>query len=137
MNINKYRNLGIKLTPQRLAVLDYLEGKKSHPSAEDIYQAVKKQFPTISIATVYNILETLKQNELIQELRTGPYKKRFDPNTSWHHHLLCTGCNRVEDVAIKKIPEIAAGEGQGFEISKVHVEFYGLCQKCRLKKIRR
>ena len=57
----KYRNVGLKLTPQRLAILNYLEGNKEHPSAEDVYKAVSRKFPTMSLATVYNTLESLKR----------------------------------------------------------------------------
>ncbi|MFZ2197327.1 MAG: transcriptional repressor, partial [Thermodesulfovibrionales bacterium] len=57
--MNKYRNIGFKLTPQRLAILSYLEGNKEHPSAEEIFRAVSDQYPTMSFATVYNTLAAL------------------------------------------------------------------------------
>lgn len=132
--ILKYKDIGMKLTPQRLAVLEYLEGNRSHPSAEDIYRAVKKKYPTMSFATVYNILETLKEKGLVQELNIDPQKKRFDPDTSPHHHLICTGCGKVIDISLEQIPEISEEALGGFEIQRVHMEFYGLCQDCKRKK---
>lgn len=129
--MQKYRNIGIKLTPQRMAVLEYLEGNKSHPSAEDIYRAVKKRYPMISLATVYNILETLKQKGLVQELNIDPYKKRFDPDTSPHHHLICTGCGKVIDISIDYSPDISRLAIEGFEVKRVHLELYGLCEDCK------
>ncbi len=132
--IQKYKDIGLKLTPQRLAVLKYLEGNKSHPSAEEIYRAVKKRYPTMSFATVYNILETLKGKGLIQELNIDPQKKRFDPDTSPHHHLICTGCGKVVDISPEHVTDIAVKEIEGFEVRKIHLEIYGLCEDCREKK---
>ncbi len=131
--MQKYRNIGIKLTPQRLAVLEFLEGNKSHPSAEDIYRAVKNRYPMISLATVYNILETLKEKGLVQELNIDPSKKRFDPDTSSHHHLICMGCGKVIDISMDYSPHIPETAIQGFEVKRVHLELYGLCQDCREK----
>ena len=76
--MEKYRNLQIKLTPQRLAILNYLEGNKSHPSADEIYKAVLKKFPTMSFATVYNTLDALREKGYVIELTIDPAKKRFD-----------------------------------------------------------
>ncbi len=122
------------MTPQRLAVLNYLEGNKSHPSAEAVFQALKKKFPTISFATVYNILETFKAKGLIQELNIDPTRKRFDPDTSFHHHFYCFSCNQLFDVdlAIPLLKEARSLEG--FEVQKTQVNFYGLCPKCRVNK---
>ncbi|MFN3739218.1 MAG: Fur family transcriptional regulator [Thermodesulfovibrionales bacterium] len=129
--MQKYRNTGMKLTPQRLAVLEFLEGNRSHPSAEDIYRAVRERYPMISLATVYNILETLKEKGLVQELNIDPQKKRFDPDTSLHHHLICTGCGKVIDIILEQIPQISEEDLGGFEIQRVHLELYGLCQDCK------
>jgi len=130
----KYRHSGLKLTPQRLAILAYLEGNKDHPSADDIYKGVSRKFPTMSLATVYNTLETLKQRGLVRELTMDPYKMRFDPQTTPHHHLICTDCRKIIDIHTKfkiSLPEV---EGEGFEIIGNHIEFYGRCSNCRNKK---
>lgn len=132
--IEKYKNIGLKLTPQRLAVLEYLEGNKSHPSAEDIYRAVKEKYPTMSFATVYNILETLKKKGLIQELNIDPQKKRFDPDTSSHHHLICSRCGKVIDLSSEHFPHIEVKEFEGFEVKMVRLEIYGFCQDCKDRK---
>jgi Fur family peroxide stress response transcriptional regulator len=127
---NKYRKSGIKLTPQRLAILDFLEGNKDHPSADDIYKAVQKTFPTMSFATDYTTLETLRQRGMLAELTIDPAKKRFDPNTGKHHHLICTGCRKVVDVQSEFCLDIPAGIAQGFEVTGNHIEFYGRCPAC-------
>lgn len=130
----KYRHSGLKLTPQRLAILQYLEGNRDHPSADDIYKAVSKKFPTMSLATVYNTLETLKQRGLVRELTMDPYKMRFDPQPTPHHHFICMDCRKIIDIHTKfriNLPEV---EGEGCEIIGNHIEFYGRCSNCRNKK---
>jgi Fur family peroxide stress response transcriptional regulator len=133
--MERHRQQGFKLTPQRLAILECLEGNKGHPSAEDIYKEVRKRFPTMSFATVYNTLETLKNRGRLRELTIDPERRRYDPDTARHHHLICTGCRKVADVHADfriKVPEEAR---RAFEITGNHVEFYGLCPECRRKEV--
>lgn len=129
--MERYRELGIKLTPQRLAILKYLEGNRNHPSAEDIFAAVSKKFPTMSFATVYNTLEALRNRGEISELTIDPGKKRFDPDSRPHHHVICLKCNCIYDVhaeyRIKPPDEIKVQ----FELTRMHVEFSGICLKCK------
>ena len=129
--MEKYREIGLKLTPQRLAILDYLDGNKRHPSAEEIYSAVSKKFPTMSFATVYNTLEVLKQRGGVSELTIDPGKKRFDPNTRPHHHLICVRCKSIVDIHTAFELNVADSERGGFEITGNHIEFYGICPKCK------
>lgn len=126
--MDKYSHFHLRLTPQRMAVLDYLEGNKNHPSAEDIYRAVVKKFPTISLATVYNTLSTLENRGQLLKLTIDPSKARYDPNTFPHHHLICNLCKTIVDVDTHyrlSLPDT------DFEVTGSHVEFYGVCQKCR------
>jgi Fur family peroxide stress response transcriptional regulator len=132
--MQKYRDSGLKLTPQRLAILEYLDGNKEHPSAEDVYKAVSKKFPTMSLATVYNTLMTLKQRGLIRELTMDPVKMRFDPQPSPHHHLICMDCRKIIDIHTQFKIDLAEMELEGFEIVGSHIEFYGRCSKCKNKK---
>ncbi len=126
--MEKYSHFHFRLTPQRIAILDYLEGNKSHPTAEDIYRAVAKKFPTISLATVYNTLSALEKRGRLLKLSIDPSKARYDPNTFPHHHLICTHCKMIEDVGTHYrlvLPDT------DFEVTGSHVEFYGTCPKCR------
>ena len=132
--MEKYRDSGLKLTPQRLAILEYLDGNKEHPSAEDVYKAVSKKFPTMSLATVYNTLTTLKQRGLVRELTVDPFKKRFDPQPAPHHHLICMDCLKVIDIHTRFKMNLPETEQEGFEIFGNHIEFYGRCPKCQNKK---
>ncbi|MBI4827037.1 MAG: transcriptional repressor [Nitrospirae bacterium] len=129
--MEKYRCLGIKLTPQRLAILDYLRDNTSHPSAEDIYKIVLKNFPTMSFATVYNSLEAMKKSNCINELNIDPAKKRYDPNMSPHHHIICKNCNVIYDIHKNFDLSLPASMKRGFELLGNHIEFYGLCEKCQ------
>ena len=131
MLLEKYRHLNIKLTPQRLAILSYLNGNKSHPSAEDIYRAVQKEFPTMSFATVYNTLDALKNKGNVQELKIDPDKKRYDPNSAKHHHLICIKCKKIIDIHKDFSLNLTRELTRGFDILGNSIEFYGKCSKCR------
>ena len=132
--MEKYRGMGLKLTPQRLAILEYMEGNTNHPSAEAIHKAVSKKYPTMSFATVYNTLEALKRRGYLRELTIDPSKKRFDPNTGPHHHLICLHCRRIVDIHRPIKIQMPSAEAGDFKILSHHVEFYGLCSKCEKKE---
>ncbi len=122
---------GFKRTPQRLAILDYLEGNTLHPSAEDVYRAVTKKYFSLSFATVYNTLNTLAQSGAVRELNLDPERKRYDPNTEPHHHLICVTCKKVIDVFEDVPVGIPKRIEKKFSIFGNHVEFYGRCSHCR------
>jgi len=130
----KYKELGLKLTPQRLSILAYLEGNKDHPTAEDIYKKVSKKFPTMSLATVYNTLDMLKQKGKLAEITIDPDKRHFDPNLQKHHHLICSVCKRIADVELEFNLALPKEAMQDFQITGNHVEFYGICPECRNMK---
>ncbi len=131
--IERYRKLGLKMTPQRLAILEYLEGNTTHPSAEDIFRHVEEKFPSMSFATVYNTLEALKEKGLIVELNIEPGKKRFDPNLEPHHHMICERCHRIFDVFEDFPVDLPAEYAKRFKVKRCQVVFYGLCRECAEK----
>ena len=129
--IQKYKEMGYKVTPQRMAILNSLQGDKSHPSVHDIYGKLKGDFPTISLATVYNTLEILKDIGEVVELTVDKNKVRYDPDTSIHDHILCVQCRKVEDVP--SINESIYPENlniEGYRLLGVSNQFYGVCSKC-------
>jgi Fur family peroxide stress response transcriptional regulator len=126
---------GFKRTPQRLSILEHLDGNTSHPSADDIYRVVAKKNPSMSFATVYNTLNTLVQTGAIRELTIDPDRKRYDPDMSAHHHLICLECKKVADIPGDIPLEIPRGVAKDFAIMGSHIEFYGLCATC--KKLKR
>lgn len=128
--LETYKKLGLKLTPQRLAILEYLEQTREHPSAEDIYNALKERFPSMSFATVYNTLEVLTEKGLIKELGIDSSKKRFDPFLHPHHHFICRKCGKIVDVERKfdiSIPE----DLMDCEVTNYQVVFEGICKECK------
>jgi Fur family peroxide stress response transcriptional regulator len=124
-----------RLTPQRLAILQFLEGNRDHPSADDIYRKVKIGFPGISRATVYNTLALLCRQGEIAELSVDPGRRRYDPDTSAHHHLVCRSCGKIVDIF--RDFRISPGDGKGgsFVVESLHVQFSGLCPQCRGKEV--
>jgi Fur family peroxide stress response transcriptional regulator len=129
--MEKYRQLNIKLTPQRLAILRYLDGNEEHPSAEHIYKSVQKEFPTMSFATVYNTLEALKNIGSVQELKIDPAKKRYDPNMTNHHHLICNKCKSIVDIHKDFKINLDDDLSAGFDILGNNIEFFGICEGCK------
>jgi Fur family peroxide stress response transcriptional regulator len=124
-------------TPQRLAIQKFLEGNYSHPSAEDIYEALRKQSPTLSLATVYNTLEALRERGEIVEVSGDTAKKRFDPVVSQHHHLICVRCRKIVDIPEKFSPVLTDKEKMGYQVIRSQVDFHGLCPECQSKRILR
>jgi Fur family peroxide stress response transcriptional regulator len=130
--VGKLRNEGLKVTPQRIAILTFLDGNKSHPSVDEIHREVSRAFPTISLATVYNTLETLEKLGEVQSLSIDPSRKRFDPEMSAHHHVRCERCGTIRDVhadlgATVPVPDDVARE---FVVERASVSFRGHCREC-------
>ena len=133
--MEKYRQVGLKLTPQRLAILDYLEGNKTHPSADEIYKAVSRKFPTMSFATVYNTLQALIERGEVTEVTIDSQKRHYDPYPKPHHHIICIECNKIGDVfkdysEALKLPKNIVKE---FKPVRNHINFYGVCRECQKK----
>ncbi len=129
--MEKYRLLGIKLTPQRIAILTYLDGNKMHPSAEEIYRDVSKQFPTMSLATVYNTLEALRDKGSVRELKINHTRRRYDPNTVPHHHLICVKCKKILDIHKEFELDLSKDMTGDFNLIGNNIEFYGICDECK------
>jgi Fur family transcriptional regulator, peroxide stress response regulator len=126
----KSKEVRFKRTPQRLAILEFLKGNTSHPSAEDIYRAVGKKYESMSFATVYNTLHALTQAGALRELTIDPDRKRYDPDTSRHHHLICLACGKIFDVPDEIRVDLPRAMQEDFTIIGNHVEFYGHCSAC-------
>lgn len=118
------------MTPQRMAIVDFLDGNKAHPSAEDIFASVRRKFPSMSFATVYNTIEKLKKEGRLLEVSIDPERMRYDPDTSLHHHVICRRCGKVADINHEFDLTVPEQELEGYTISSNHVEFYGHCPEC-------
>lgn len=128
--IKKLKDLGLKLTPQRLAILKLFEGNKNHPSAEDIYNKLKPDFPSLSLATVYNTLEVLTKAGILQEIKIKIDKRNFDPNPESHGHFLCRICDVIYDLDIGTIKVRTPATINGYLLESLTVNYYGLCPTC-------
>lgn len=129
MGLNEISDM--KQTPQRLAIIEYLTENKTHPTAGDVYKAVSERFPTMSFATVYNTLEKLKEKGMLVELSIDTGKKRFDCDLRPHHHLICIKCREIFDVFKDYNLELPKEEFDGVELVSIHVDFYGICRRCK------
>jgi len=132
--MRKMKKTGMRMTPQRMAILEYLDGNTDHPSAEDIFAGVREKYPSMSFATVYNTLEALKSRGGVLELTIDPGRKRYDPNTEPHHHLICLECRKIVDVHLDAEPSVPAALQGDFEVVGSHIEFYGVCGACRSRR---
>jgi len=128
----RLRKQGLKITPQRIAILRCLAGNRDHPSVEEIYREVLSQFPTISLATVYNTLGTLEEIREVQPITFDASRKRYDPDMSLHHHVICDRCGVIRDVFVDYSEQFAvpAAISQEFRIEQALVCFRGLCRRC-------
>lgn len=133
--LRKYRGKGFKLTPQRIAILKFLEGNTNHPTAEDIFNEIKKKYPTVSFATVYNTVQALRDRGELLEITIDPERKHFDPNPSAHHHIMCTDCGKIGDVFFDYSKSLGLPEEvtREFAVTGNHIDFYGICSSCRAK----
>ncbi len=131
--IDTLKKFGLRATPQRMAIMELLEGNTSHPSVEEIYQELKPKYPSLSAATVYNTLEALAKVGEIQEISIDPQRRRFDPNPRPHCHFLCTHCQKVYDldIALEDIP--VPNHIGGFIINNFSLYLYGECERCSSK----
>ena len=130
LEAKKLKKIGLKVTPQRLAILQMIKGDRTHPSAEKIYHEISQKFPGISFATVYNTLAKLVEVGEIQELDIDPNKKRFDPYTSFHYHFYCKTCGKVYDVDfdVSLTPNIQ--KVAGHQVEAIQLNFKGVCKDC-------
>jgi Fe2+ or Zn2+ uptake regulation protein len=127
------RRLGLKMTPQRLAIVGLFARDHSHPTAQALFERLRPDFPSMSFATVYNTLDALTRAGLSSTLRLGN-AARFDPNTAPHHHTVCDVCGDVRDMPAVDAPIAVAGPdltvASGFQVRSVEKVFRGTCQPC-------
>jgi len=132
--IRVLKGAGHRLTPQRLAMLKVIAKSEGHPSVERIYEQIKADFPTTSLATVYKTLSLLKEMGEVLELSFPPLGSRYDGNRPYPHpHVICTGCGKILDPEFTSMAEISQEMARqtGFQITHHQMNFFGLCPKCQ------
>jgi Fur family transcriptional regulator, peroxide stress response regulator len=103
---NKLIEKGLKVTPQRIAILEAIVKLNNHPTAENIIEYIRKNHPNIATATVYKVLDALVSSELIKKVKTERDIMRYDAIMESHHHLYCSESDRIEDYNDKELNEL-------------------------------
>ncbi len=121
-----------RMTKQKRVILEALKNTKSHPTADWVYEKVKKKIPNISLGTVYRNLNILKNQGEIIELCYGKGFSRFDGNASEHYHFTCEHCGKIIDVEMGVFAEVdeRVARHMGVKVDRHRLEFYGACPDC-------
>jgi Fur family peroxide stress response transcriptional regulator len=132
--VQKLRATDHKLTPQRLAVVKILAQSLGHPSVERIYEQLKVEFPTMSLATVYRNVMLIKSLEEVLELGFPDSSNRYDGNKPYPHpHVVCVKCKKIIDPDLESLSKMAGevANETGFQILTHRLDFFGICPECR------
>jgi Fur family peroxide stress response transcriptional regulator len=132
----KLRQRGYRMTPQRLALIRLIAASEGHPNATDLYTAVKAQYPTMSLATVYKTIDLLKDLNEIIEINLHQ-DNHYDGNKPYSHpHIICTRCRKIVDGDMEESMSRLVHEVEQnlkFKIQRHQLNFYGLCSECQDK----
>ncbi|TDM00771.1 peroxide-responsive transcriptional repressor PerR [Macrococcus carouselicus] len=136
--VQHLRDQGVRITPQRQAVLSYLIESDTHPTADEIYKALSPKFDSMSVATIYNNLKVFKESGLVTELTYGDASSRYDFDTANHYHVICTSCGKITDFQYPRLDEVEqiAQHLSGHKITHHRMEIYGICPECAKKEER-
>ena len=121
----------MRYSKQRECILNYLRSVKTHPTAEAIWEAVRKEIPKISLGTVYRNLKQLKQAGLIVSIESSYQKLNYDGCVDPHQHFICYECNKVLDLGLSS--HLSECEKLGFTVTKENTVLYGVCPECNIK----
>lgn len=130
--LDTLKSTGVRITPQRHAILEYMIHTMTHPTADEIYRSLEKTFPNMSVATVYNNLRVFREAGLVKELTYGDASSRFDFVTHDHYHIICNDCGKIVDFHYPGLNEVEqlASHVTGFQVNSHRMEVYGTCSDC-------
>ncbi|MEW4372465.1 Fur family transcriptional regulator [Paenibacillus kandeliae] len=133
--LEQLKTSGVRITPQRHAILTYLLEELEHPTADEIYRSLAPRFPSMSVATVYNNLKMLMETGMVRELTYGDSSSRFDADVTEHYHIICQQCGKIEDFHYPVLTDVEhqAAQHTGYRISGHRMELYGVCPSCQHK----
>ena len=126
------RSQGLALTVQRRVILENLAGRTDHPTADQIYSAIRDRLPGVSRTTVYRVLEAFVDLGIIQRISNPGATARFDAETGRHHHMVCMRCHKVSDLSspsLNSIP-IPSRDETAFDLTDYSITFTGTCLDC-------
>lgn len=121
----------LRFTPQRKAIIEVLHEMETHPTADDLYERVRKKVPKISLGTIYRNLDILYHQGIIQKLHVAESQMRFDGNPEPHYHIHCSQCGMIADIF--NCPDISFVMHElqtDFTITDYSLIFHGLCPEC-------
>ena len=126
---------GLKITPQRIVILEAIYELNNHPTAENIIEYIRKAHPNIATGTVYKVLETLVDNDLLRRVKTDKDIMRYDGLIENHHHLYCSKCDVIDDYVDDELDELLKNyfktkQIAGFKIEDVVLQIRGTFDKC-------
>ena len=126
---------GLKYSRQREAVLNYLRSTKSHPTAEKVYSTVRKEFPRVSLGTIYRNLSLLAERGEILRFSCGDGVEHFDAVTRPHNHFICRQCGSIIDIEEKVVESMGEPAEENFsgKIESYEIYFHGVCEQCLSK----
>ena len=132
--VSLLREEGFRITPQRIAIVDYLLKTEDHPSAERIHKIIQRKYPMVSLSTVYKTLDLLKEKRLVNEIEVDG-EARFDAHTNDHINLVCMNCGKIDDIDENSLKEIQvrAARKSKYLILKGSFELFGYCSNCKSK----
>ena len=132
----RLQRAGYRVTKQRMAIYQTLAASDSHPTVDELHHAVCAAFPNISLATVYNAVDSLVDVGLARKIHRGASSARYDAGYEDHAHFRCVDCDDIWDVPMPSLPTSAVADGfDAGEVIGVNVEFFGYCPKCRRRKL--
>jgi Fur family transcriptional regulator, peroxide stress response regulator len=135
--IQKLRDHGYKITPQRLAIVKILAKSEDHPSVENIHARIKKDFPTMSLATIYKNILLIKSIGEVLELGFPDGSNRYDGKKPFPHpHVICIKCKKIVDPDLENLNEMKKEVEleTNFKILNHRLDFFGICSNCMAKK---
>jgi Fur family transcriptional regulator, peroxide stress response regulator len=136
--ISTLKDSGMRLTPQRIAICKLLCESSEHPTAAMIYGHVRMQYPSLSLMTVYNTLDSLVNLGLVNTLgNVGDDNTHYDGDTSSHINLACISCHKIEDISTSQISIIdhEISKNSGYKLLGARMMYYGLCPNCQNQTI--
>ncbi len=132
INIAEYlRGYGLRPSPQRIGVMQYLIDHPIHPTVETIYESLSPHYPTLSRTTVYNTLATLRSAGAILELSLDKATSHYDGCIKPHAHFFCTRCGKVEDIWFEEGDFIERYKPQGAQVEAAELSYRGVCEACQ------
>lgn len=127
---------GQNYSKQREAIYSFLVGRKDHPTADVVYENIRKELTNISLGTVYRNLKVLCETGRIRKVDCGDGLDHFDANISFHQHFVCEKCGKIDDIFLGELGDLklSAAKASGGEIVSTEVVFYGICPECKAKE---